>query len=1367
MITHKSGAAWLLIAALGALLPWGALHAENGGKGREASRPAKRSGSGATRAITFTENIGQWDAGVRFQGTAGSTSIRFENGRVSYLYLVDSLAARGKGGRTAESAADASGARDNRTIGYRLSTEFIGGLPGAAIDGESPTGTLFNYYLGPDASRWHVGARGFEGVRYRGIYPGIDAHYYGHDGGLKYDFILSPGADHRQIHLRYNGAGMLTILPTGEMEVVTAFGSVKEAAPYSYQVIGGRRVEVDARYRLLGPTSYGFAIGKHDPRYPVVIDPCLSVEYATYLGGGSFDMVTSMAVDSSGASYAIGFTRAPDFPVLPSQELEQLNYVFISKLSADGSQLLYSTVIAETYEGTYEETPTTILFESLGEDVEVTPGGEAVIALTTNIDSLPTTPGAYKRFRSPQNINSTCGPPIFDNYDAYVVRLNSNGQLKWGTYLGGSDNDYVSDIALHGNGEVLLTGMTYAPVCGTRGDALSFPTTVPRDRFGSADTLRGFETYISRLSADGRSLPFSAIYGGTRDEFATRIALDPGGDIFLLGSTNSTDLPTTANAYQGSAQPGLGASVFDLYIARINTTTAQLVYSTYFSDQGGAGRQGLGIAAYVRRSTHSMVGGFRKQERRQGLVLDRALGDVVIFGGSTRSTGLPATGGAFQGGHRNPAAGEAGYDCYVVRLNTRTNQILAATYLGGTDADMLGGLGVDKFGDIVVGLSTRSSDFPLSPVNIQDELRSDVDAVAATISPDATRLTYASYYGGTLREGTILWEQSVSGITVDREGAIYMYGGTASRDIPITPQAIIKQNDYYGGYIVKFSAPTAAKVGIGLGLEFEPNTCGDLQTQTQLLFNSGQLPLRVDNINFKVGKYFRLVNPPSFPFTLAPCDTLTLTVGFTGGDLECRTRATDSMVITAPGATNPRVTMNLIGRRSCLNFHFEDTSVVIDYYKLGSNNFVGFGINVRGDETQYLTIVPDPGNSGIFTPASPIVNRTFQEGTSGIAFSVNAKDTGYYCETFTATIEPCHRVMKLSICAHVKSGIFTAAPSVDYGLISCKEIFEPFVVRNTGNDSLTVSISYVGGPHADDVNFADDVQKPRRIGPQDSTIFNLYIRPIGAGKHESIVVFKTDEGGSEDGRQRWVYLTSELDSVALSLGTIDVVGGFGEVVTLPIEYTPILEGRVPLEELTLYAKFDPKLLDIVGLDVQGALMRGWEMVENKYVDSGAIFKLRKGVNGETFAGRSGRLANIQIKVLRGDTIASPLDLKLAGASKGCLYAEIDSGRVFQLNAECAAALRLLFTGRQLLKQSIPNPASSTVTIPYSLHEPAYVTLVVYDALGREALRLIDGNLPAGDAQLTFDTRALAPGRYYYRLTVGDDLAETRTMVIER
>ena len=130
-------------------------------------------------------------------------------------------------------------------------------------------------------------------------------------------------------------------------------------------------------------------------------------------------------------------------------------------------------------------------------------------------------------------------------------------------------------------------------------------------------------------------------------------------------------------------------------------------------------------------------------------------------------------------------------------------------------------------------------------------------------------------------------------------------------------------------------------------------------------------------------------------------------------------------------------------------------------------------------------------------------------------------------------------------------------------------------------------------------------------------------------------------------------------------------------------------------------------------------------------------------------------------------MSTPLELHLSGASKLCLDAEIDSNRLFQLNEECAAGLRLLFSNRRILKQSIPNPASTSVTIPYTMPSEGDATLVIYDALGRETLQLLDEHLPEGDGAITFDTRLLPPGRYYYRLSIAGSAADTRTMVIER
>jgi hypothetical protein len=90
------------------------------------------------------------------------------------------------------------------------------------------------------------------------------------------------------------------------------------------------------------------------------------------------------------------------------------------------------------------------------------------------------------------------------------------------------------------------------------------------------------------------------------------------------------------------------------------------------------------------------------------------------------------------------------------------------------------------------------------------------------------------------------------------------------------------------------------------------------------------------------------------------------------------------------------------------------------------------------------------------------------------------------------------------------------------------------------------------------------------------------------------------------------------------------------------------------------------------------------------------------------------------------------------------------GGVYLTATEPAGAL----PGAPSLGPAYPNPFSDATSIPFTLHQPAHVRLVVYDALGREAAVLIDAHLPAGAQQATFDARRLPGGLYLYTLTAG-------------
>ncbi|MBX7216142.1 MAG: SBBP repeat-containing protein [Candidatus Kapabacteria bacterium] len=1308
-------------------------------------------GIAATGAFIFAENVGQWPGDALFQGRADAASVRFRRGGVDFFYITDSVG-------------NAGARNPHRAVsGYLLATNFVGARADVEVVGEWPTAAQFNYYGIANRNGSHSGANGFQRVRYRNIYHGIDALYYGNNGGMKYDFIIAPGANHRQISLRYDGADSLSIGAKGELQVHTPFGVVREAPPYCYQEVAGERVPVRGEYRLMGNNQFGFAIGSHRRDLPLVIDPCLSVEYVGYLGGGGYDVISSIAIDSSGNTYVTGFTNAPDFPLRPGiGALPAGNYIFVSKLTSDGSQLLYSTVVGRPYAGTYIVTGQgEIFYEAIGEDLEVTAAGEAVVGFTTNIPNLATTPGAWATTKLANDLDTECDPPIAQNFDFYVARLDRNGELKWGTYLGGKQNDYFADLALDNNQNVCITGTTYAPECG-RGDTLLFPFTVDKSAFASNDQFAGFQAVAMRLSANGGTLQFSAPLGGRGNEFAGRIAVDQSGNIITLGSTNSDNFRTTPNAFQPAARAGIGGGVYDLYLAQLNPTAGALLYSTYIADNGAQGRSGLGFGGYTPRQIGPMLG-YGDQARTQALSISNSDGTLLI-GGTTRSRTLPASAGAFQGSAPN------GANAFVIRFDIPTNRIIAATYVGGSDDDFLGGLGFDPFGDVAVAVSTASHDFPITNVNIQSQLYGVSDAALVILGRGLGGLSYGTFIGGSTPSGSTrdsyLWEQSVRGlITAPREGGIYLYGATSSRDLPVTFNAFQRNNDYYSGYIIKFAGPNNPRLGTGLAAYFPENACGSEEVISHLVFNSGFSPLTIDSATVLTGEHFRVLNTGRFPITLGPCDSTYITVAFKPApDALCDRNLRDSLLIHSANALPNRTAVYLQGIKRCIGFTFLDTAVNDPRYWLGSTTQYHFRAAVQGDVPQYLTITPDPGNQGIFVPTPPVVNRPHLQGTAFVDFEIRAPDTGYYCETFTATIEPCGRSQKLKICAYVKSGFFHAEDTINLGVLECRTQEIPITIGNTGNDTLRWRLWFIGGDQGGDIIYDQlSLVASRPLPQKDSVSFNLTVRPTGVGKRQAILVFETNELRNQRPR---IILLSELDTVSFRLGHQGFTGGFGELYSMPISYEPIRQGRVPSTELTFLAKFNPSMLAVEGIDGAGTMTEGWSIVEKQEIANvGTLLRISAGTTGKPLRG-AGMLTRLKLKVLRGDSVQSPLRLELSGISSLCMNAQADTTQLFLLSEECRAHQRLLFTSNRLLKQSLPNPARGQTVIPFRVPHAGQVRLTIYDAIGREVLRLLDAPRPEGTEELIFDATLLPSGRYYYRITIDNALSDTREMVIE-
>lgn len=202
-----------------------------------------------------------------------------------------------------------------------------------------------NYFIGNDPSKWYTDISTFSRIKYYDVYPGIDIVYYGNQGQLEYDYVLSPGADPGLIILDIQGVSSLDMDVNGDLILGTDKGQLYFKKPYIYQEANGIKKEIQGGYLLKNQCQVSFQVGDYNNALQLIIDPVL--EYSTYLGGTEADNAAGIAVDLYGNAYVAGSTNSDDFPTeKPIQDtLNGFFNVFVSKINADASKLLYSTYL--------------------------------------------------------------------------------------------------------------------------------------------------------------------------------------------------------------------------------------------------------------------------------------------------------------------------------------------------------------------------------------------------------------------------------------------------------------------------------------------------------------------------------------------------------------------------------------------------------------------------------------------------------------------------------------------------------------------------------------------------------------------------------------------------------------------------------------------------------------------------------------------------------------------------------------------------------------------------------------------------------------------------------------------------------------
>jgi hypothetical protein len=692
--------------------------------------------------VTFEANQGQTNSQVKFLTHGkGYTAYLTAGGMV--------LSLRPNQPVPAQQISNVAASNKSQQLSTTLQFKLVGAAQNPTVIGEDLQPGRVNYFIGRDPAKWRTKVPTYAKVRYKNVYSGIDLVYYGNQRQLEYDFAVSPGADASRIQFEIKGANQIALDAEGNLALQTGSGELHFQSPVVYQESNGARVPVRGAYVMNDSTHVAFQLAQYDSSKPLVIDPALlystylggsgddqptgiavdstgsvyvagytdstdfplatlgslpagathifvakldssgsNLVYADYIGGNGGDYGYAIVLDSLNDVYVTGSTTSSDFPVVnPYQGTYPGSYnAFLTKISADGSSLLYSTYLG----GNSSDSPSSIAIDS---------SGSVLVAGSTASTNFPVV-NAYQATVSP-NQGGLYG------YYGFLTKFSSNGSsLVYSTYFGGNSNvllncgypcwpspySAITGIALDSNGNVYAAGNTNTyNFPATSGAYLSTNSTQQDSvvgfvsKFGSAGNL-DYSTYFYESS--GALMNINAV------------AVDSSGSAYVTGITLSDGtFPVTSTSICDPSVYGAGCNF--AFVTKFDTAGSTLVYSTFLGPNNGAGPQAI--------------------------ALDTNNDAYVLASSSSSSFSLvnslePYTSGS---------------DLLLVEIDPLATTQMFATDLGGSADEFPDGIAIDSKSNLYIAGSTDSSNFPITLGAFQNVLAGGTDAIVLKIGPDS------------------------------------------------------------------------------------------------------------------------------------------------------------------------------------------------------------------------------------------------------------------------------------------------------------------------------------------------------------------------------------------------------------------------------------------------------------------------------------------------------------------------------------------------------------------------------------------------------------------------------------------------------
>jgi uncharacterized protein (TIGR03437 family) len=752
------------------------------------------SGAYGKLPLSFVPNRGQTDARVQF-------------------------IARGAGYALFLSPASATFALRGIAQSTVVRMDLAGANPDVAMQPQNKLPGIANYLTGGAATESSRRIPTYARTRSRNVYPGIDLVYYGTQGSLEYDFVLTPGADPSRIRLKFDGA---TPIVDASGDLVLSPGDLLFHAPVLYQEIEGTRWPVKGKFALAGTREVRFEVGPWDHTRELVIDPVLV--YSSYLGGSSQQsVINGMALNAAGQIYVTGITNALDYPTTagvtqptcPAPETggqkcgpSSSSAAFVSKIAADGKSLIYSTYLGGGGSGSGVGGAAVGAGGSgsdFGTGIAVDPSDNAWVVGQTNSNNFPITADAYSLYCEPAQINSGaaivmvkgngCGAPnasgygYSGTYSLFLIKLNPTGTgILYGTFLGGTNGELSAQIALDPAGDIYVAGSAFTNVPGTYANTsyYNYPTTTSAFQ-PQALTGGVYSAFVTEFAPGGHTLLYSTMFGGpNQNTFGAALAV-AAGKVFIGGTTVDPHVPATPGALSSTcagAPTSAGADTIcqggntSGWVAEFDPTksgSASLVFSTYLN--GSAAGQNSAVAALAADASAN-----------------------VYVAGNDSYPDFPATGGVLQ----PTCIHSPGNPCdtgFVTKLSA-TGALVWSTFYGSPSSaggtQNVAAIALDPAGNVYI--TANSSGLADYPLKNSLENYNGGSAYVTELSSDASQVLFGTFYGGANNVFP-------TGIVVDSMGSIYLAGYTAGALPLVNPFQSTSGGGYNEGFFAKITNP--------------------------------------------------------------------------------------------------------------------------------------------------------------------------------------------------------------------------------------------------------------------------------------------------------------------------------------------------------------------------------------------------------------------------------------------------------------------------------------------------------------------------------------------------------------------------------